>query len=206
MDQWMGGWTEKASYSRDKNDKKSEEIIIKRAQISKKVKDKLNGRSTDSFNSIKDEAQEATQFFIQELTFIKENCIHKLEEIFKNKNCSFELMHCISTYPMKDEDANLATITQLKKEYDCNVGYSGHENGVIVSLAAVMLGITSLERHITLDRTMYGSDQAASLEPKGLRELISSIRKVENALGKNKIGHVFPEEKVVADKLRAHLE
>ena len=129
-----------------------------------------------------------------------------LEEIFKNKNCSFELMHCISTYPMKDEDANLATITQLKKEYDCNVGYSGHENGVIVSLAAVMLGITSLERHITLDRTMYGSDQAASLEPKGLRELISSIRKVENALGKNKIGHVFPEEKVVADKLRAHLE
>ena len=83
-------------------------------------------------------------------------------KIFRKNNCSFELMHCVSTYPMKIEDANLITINQLKKEYNCNVGYSGHENGVVVSLAAVMLGITSLERHITLDRTMYGSDQAAS--------------------------------------------
>ena len=68
-------------------------------------------------------------------------------EIFKKNNCTFELMHCVSTYPMKAEDANLLTINELKKEYNCNVGYSGHENGVVVSLAAVMLGITSLERH-----------------------------------------------------------
>ena len=71
-------------------------------------------------------------------------------------------MHCISTYPMKVEDANLNTINALRKKYKCEVGYSGHENGVAVSLAAFMLGISSLERHITIDRTMYGSDQAAS--------------------------------------------
>ena len=78
---------------------------------------------------------------------------------------------------MKTEDANLITINQLKKEYKCNVGYSGHENGVSVSLAAVMLDITSLERHITLDRTMYGSDQAASLELSGMRHLSNCIEK-----------------------------
>ena len=70
---------------------------------------------------------------------------------------------------MKIEDANLITINQLKDEYKCNVGYSGHENGVVVSIAAVMLGITSLERHITLDRTMYGSAQAAYLELSGMK-------------------------------------
>tara|TARA_B100000787_G_scaffold47612_1_gene34179 strand:+ start:52 stop:777 length:726 start_codon:yes stop_codon:yes gene_type:complete len=89
-------------------------------------------------------------------------------KIFKKNNCSFELMHCVSTYPMKIEDANLVTINQLKSEYNCNVGYSGHENGVVVSIAATMLGITSLERHITLDRIMYGSDQASSLELTGM--------------------------------------
>ena len=73
-------------------------------------------------------------------------------------------MHCVSTYPMNVSDANLLTIQALKKKYECDVGYSGHENGVAVSLAASFFNITSLERHITLDRTMYGSDQAASLE------------------------------------------
>ena len=76
-------------------------------------------------------------------------------------------MHCVSTYPMKVEDANLITIEQLKKEYNCNVGYSGHETALLY-LAALMLG-TSLERHITLDRTMYGTDQAASLELPGMK-------------------------------------
>ena len=97
-------------------------------------------------------------------------------KIFRENNCSFELMHCVSTYPMKDEDANLTTINQLKKEYKCDVGYSGHENGVLISLVAVMQGITSLERHITLDRAMYGSDQAASLEIPGMK--ISQVQLV----------------------------
>ena len=126
--------------------------------------------------------------------------------IFKKNNCSFELMHCISTYPMKVEDANLITINQLKKEYNCNVGYSGHENGVVVSLAAVMLGITSLERHITLDRTMYGSDQSASLELTGMKNLCESINKMLLSLGKPSIGKIIDDEVPIAKKLRAHIK
>ena len=127
-------------------------------------------------------------------------------KIFKKNNCSFELMHCVSTYPMNIEDANLITINQLKKEYDCNIGYSGHENGVVVSLAATMLGITSLERHITLDRTMYGSDQAASLELTGMKSLCESIDKVLLSIGKPSMGKIIDEEIPIANKLRAHIK
>lgn len=126
--------------------------------------------------------------------------------IFKKNNCSYELMHCVSTYPMKVEDANLVTINQLKNEYNCNVGYSGHENGVVVSLAAVMLGITSLERHITLDRTMYGSDQAASLELVGMKHLCESINKVLLAQGVPSLGKIIDDELPIAKKLRAHIK
>ncbi len=126
--------------------------------------------------------------------------------IFKKHNCSFELMHCVSTYPMKTEDANLLTIQQLKKEYNCNVGYSGHENGVVISLAAAMLGITSLERHITLDRTMYGSDQAASLELSGMKNLVESIDKAFVSFGEPSLGKIINDEKPIAKKLRAHIK
>lgn len=126
-------------------------------------------------------------------------------KIFSKHNCSFELMHCVSTYPMKAEDANLKTIEALKKKYKCNVGYSGHENGIAVSICASMLGISSLERHITLDRTMYGSDQSASLEYKGYSEMIALINKFKVALGEEKLGNVLEEEKIIAKKLRAHL-
>ncbi len=132
--------------------------------------------------------------------------IENAVNIFKKNNCSFELMHCVSTYPMKVEDANLVTINQLKKEYNCNVGYSGHENGVVVSLAATMLGITSLERHITLDRTMYGSDQAASLELSGMQNLSTSIDKLLLSLGKPSLGKIIDDEIPIAKKLRAHIK
>ena len=89
-----------------------------------------------------------------------EKAVNILEKIIV-----FELMHCVSTYPMKSSDANLKTIITLKEKFKCKVGYSGHETGLTVSLAAAALGATSLERHITLDRAMYGSDQAASLSP-----------------------------------------
>ena len=82
-------------------------------------------------------------------------------KIFRKHKCPFELMHTISTYPMDEEDANLNRIKTLRDKFGCNVGYSGHEVGLAVSYAAAALGITSLERHITLDRTMYGTDQAA---------------------------------------------
>ena len=106
--------------------------------------------------------------------------------IFKKHKCSFELMHCVSTYPLDDKKANLKLIDTLRKKFKCNVGYSGHESGLAISVAASALGITSLERHITLDRTMYGSDQSASIEPNGLRSLVDQVRKVESALGDGK--------------------
>ena len=132
--------------------------------------------------------------------------IEKAVNIFKKNNASFELMHCISTYPMKTEHANLMTIPSMKKYFNCNVGYSGHESGLIVSYVAASLGISSLERHITLDRTMYGSDQAASLEPNGFNEMIRSIRKIEISLGKSILGEVLPEEIPIAEKLREHIK
>jgi len=132
--------------------------------------------------------------------------IDKAVKIFREIGCSFELMHCVSTYPMNPKDANLKTITALKNFFKCNVGYSGHENGTIISVAAFLLGISSLERHITLDRAMYGSDQAASLEFKGMLNLIESLKKIELALGEEKMGHITEEEKLIATKLRAHIK
>ena len=103
--------------------------------------------------------------------------------IFKKHDCPFELMHCNSTYPMPMEDANLKLIGNLREKYQCKVGYSGHEEGTLVSVCAVALGATSIERHITMDKTMYGSDQKASIEPYELMKLVSEIRNVEKILG-----------------------
>ena len=124
--------------------------------------------------------------------------------IFNEANCPFELMHCISTYPMTDEDANLNCIATLKEKYNCNVGYSGHEVGLAVSTAAAALNISSLERHITLDRAMYGSDQAASVEPMGFKNLIGAVRKISNAMGNGEVA-ILEKEVSIAEKLRAHI-
>lgn len=121
--------------------------------------------------------------------------------VFKKNNCPFELMHCNSTYPMKNEDANLRVIHTLKARYQCDVGYSGHETGRIVSVAAAALGATSIERHITLDRAMYGSDQAASLEVDELQRLVKDIRTVEAALGTGE-KKLSDAEAIVRAKLR----
>ena len=103
---------------------------------------------------------------------------------------------------MKIEEANLRCIETLKKEFNCNVGYSGHEAvGYIVCVAAVMLGATSIERHITLDRSMYGSDQAASLEPMGWMRLVRDIRTIDKILGDG-VKRVWPSEVPVMKKLR----
>ena len=130
--------------------------------------------------------------------------IDKAVKIFKDAKCPFELMHTISTYPMKDEDANLNCIPMLRERYGCDVGYSGHEVGLAVSYGAAALGISSLERHITLDRSMYGSDQSASVEPSGLRQLVGVVKKIEIAMGNGK--KTFLEQEVpIAKKLRGHL-
>ena len=132
------------------------------------------------------------------------NDIQKAVNIFKSAKCSFELMHTVSTYPMKDEDANLRVIKTLRDKFDCDVGYSGHEAGLVISYAAATLGITSLERHITLSRAMYGSDQAASIEPMGLRQLVGGVRKIQKAMG-NGEKTIIEAEKPIAKKLREHL-
>ena len=103
--------------------------------------------------------------------------------IFRKQKCSFELMHCVSTYPLDDKKANLKVIDTLRKKFKCNVGYSGHESGLAISVAAAALGITSLERHITLDRTMYGSDQSASIESHSLSNFVDAIRMVPKIIG-----------------------
>ena len=127
--------------------------------------------------------------------------IGKAVQVFKDANCSFELMHCNSTYPMQIEDANLNVMHVLRKQFGCDVGYSGHESGIIVSCAAAALGASSIERHITLDRSMYGSDQAASLELTGLSRLVDYIKDIESALGSYE-KQVHDTEKSIAAKLR----
>ena len=148
-------------------------------------------------------AEEGKHTFISTGMSTYEN-IDNAVRIFKDSNCSFELMHCVSTYPMKDEDANLSLIDVLKEKYQTNVGYSGHESGLVISVAAAAIGISSLERHITLDRTMYGSDQVASIEENGLRQLVSSVRKVSSVMGDG-IKRITEEEQKNAEKLRGHL-
>ena len=131
--------------------------------------------------------------------------IQKAVDIFRVADCPFELMHTVSTYPMKVENANLNMINTLRDKYQCNVGYSGHEVGLSVSYAAAALNITSLERHITLDRSMYGSDQSASVEPSGFRNLVGAVRNIEKAMGSG-VKKFIDAEIPIAKNLRQHLE
>ena len=128
--------------------------------------------------------------------------IHNAVKIFHENNCPFELQHSNSSYPMKPEEANLKCIQTLKNEFNCSVGYSGHESmGYLICVSAVLLGATSIERHITLDRSMYGSDQAASLEPQGLERLVRDIRTIGKIVGDGE-KRVWPSEIPVMKKLR----
>ncbi|WP_396642260.1 N-acetylneuraminate synthase family protein [Microbacterium sp.] len=112
------------------------------------------------------------------------------------------LLHATSTYPMEPDEANLRVIPTLRDRYPgVPVGYSGHERGLQISVAAVALGAVAVERHITLDRTMWGSDHAASLEPAGLQHLVRDIRIIEQALGDG-VKRVFPGEQAPMAKLR----
>ena len=132
--------------------------------------------------------------------------IDEVVKIFKDANCPFELMHCNSTYPMKEEEANLLCIPMLKERYGCDVGYSGHESSLIkVCTAAVVLGATSLERHITLDRAMYGSDQAASIEVSSLENFVKAVRAIPAILGNGEKTMSEAEAKT-RDKLRINVK
>jgi len=127
--------------------------------------------------------------------------IEKALAIFCTATCPVTLFHCVSTYPCKDEDCNINLVKNLQIQYNIPVGYSGHEAGILPSLLAVAVGATALERHITLDKTMYGSDQSASIECEALQTLIRESRQVTNTLGtgqKEFLQHEIP----IAEKLR----
>ncbi len=125
-------------------------------------------------------------------------------EKFESGGCPYELMHTVSMYPTPVEKSNLKRICALKHLFGRDVGYSGHELGLSVSYAALALGITSLERHITLDKTMYGSDQSFSLEPGDLRKLVKYSKEINYALGDGKV-LMQDGEQVTSEKLKYYL-
>ncbi len=122
-------------------------------------------------------------------------------DVFRAAGCPVMLMHTVSTYPAADTDLNLSAIHALRERYGLPVGYSGHETSVSPSIMAAMMGAMAIERHVTLDRAMYGSDQAASLELPGLLNLLGSIRKIPESIGDG-VKRVLPAEELVAKKLR----
>jgi len=127
--------------------------------------------------------------------------IHRIVTLFKRANTPFTLLHCVSMYPLPDTLTNLKMITTLKKKFDCDVGYSGHEVGITPSLIAVVLGAEVIERHITLDRSMYGSDQSASLERRGLELLVREAKLIDAMLGTGE-KVILPDEEANAKKMR----
>ena len=128
-------------------------------------------------------------------------------DIFRKKNCPFELMHCVSAYPFDAKYSNLQLINIMKKKYNCDVGYSGHEkSGLAISYAAAAQGISSLERHFTTDRTLYGSDQAASITTEGFSRLVGGVRLIEEAFSNLSSKTILDIEKPVAKKLREHIK
>lgn len=122
-------------------------------------------------------------------------------KILKDAGCPLILMHTVATYPAADKDLNLSVMSDLRQRYGLPVGYSGHEVTVSPSIMAAVMGAVAIERHITLDRAMYGSDQAASLELSGLLNLMGTIRKIPDCVGDG-VKRTLPAEEVVAKKLR----
>jgi len=127
--------------------------------------------------------------------------IEQAVEIINRAGCPVTIMHTVSSYPAPEEDLNLLCIQSLRERFNLPVGYSGHEPSVSPSVMAVVLGAVAIERHVTLDRSMYGSDQAASLEPIGLNTLVAQIRKVRKVMG-NGEKVITEKEHEVAKKLR----
>lgn len=127
--------------------------------------------------------------------------IEDVVNIFKKNSCPITLMHTNSEYPSPEENLNLNCIVTLKEKFDLPIGYSGHEPSVSPSLVAACLGATAIERHITKDRSSYGSDQAASLEGSGLKNLVDMVKKLPVVLGDG-VKLITDQEKIIAKKLR----
>jgi len=127
--------------------------------------------------------------------------IDKAVNIFRDNNCPFILMHCVSLYPCPNDKLNLRMINTLRDRYNCEIGYSGHSPGILDSIVASLLGAKYIEKHITLESSMWGSDQSASLERKGLEYTIRDVRIMETILGDGKL-NLSDKEKEIAKKLR----
>jgi N-acetylneuraminate synthase len=125
-------------------------------------------------------------------------------KLFRSYDCPFVLMHCISEYPAQEKSLNLKCLHELRKRYDCPVGYSGHEVTMIPGVIAVAMGAVAIERHISLDRAMYGSDQAASLEKRGLESMVGYIRTIPLVMGDG-VKRISSSEQANAEKLRYFL-
>ena len=121
--------------------------------------------------------------------------------IFQEHDCEYTLTHCVSTYPCKDEDCNVSAMLALRDRYDCPVGYSGHEVGILATIVSLALGACVVERHITLDRAMYGSDQAASLERSGLEYVVRYSKAIPGIVGDG-VKTIINKEKEVSKNLR----
>ena len=128
-----------------------------------------------------------------------DNAVDTIKKV--NAAAQYAILHCNSTYPAPNDELNLNCIKTLKDKYNCEVGYSGHEFGLTTTIASVCLGATIIERHITLDRTMWGTDQMCSVEPQGLIKLVRGIKELNKALGDGK-KIVTETEKPIREKLR----
>jgi N-acetylneuraminate synthase len=161
---------------------------------------KIASAMLTNWELVKTVAQESKLTFVSTgMSTIDE--IDKAVKIFRDAQCPFVLMHTVSTYPCRDDECNVLMVKTLKERYGCRVGYSGHEVGLLPSVLAVVLGAEVIERHITLDRAMYGSDQAASLERRGLQILVRDCRDVHSIFGTGEKS-ISEGEKAVAKKLR----
>ena len=139
----------------------------------------------------------------KKLTFISTgmsnmNDIKKAVKVFKKNDCDYVLMHCVSSYPSKEKDLNLNVIKNLKQIFKCKIGYSGHEPSVSPSIGAWFLGADYIERHITLDRSMWGTDQSASLSSEGMRYLSDTIKKMPKILGNGRKKITMDEKKLIS--------
>jgi len=143
--------------------------------------------------------EKKTTFISTGMSTIKD--IQIATKIFKKYKCKFILMHCVSTYPCPIEDLNLNTILTLKKKFKCEIGYSGHETSVSPTLLAYFLGANYIERHITLDRSMWGTDQAASLSEPGIQHLTNILGKIHLVTGDGK-KKILPNEKKMLNKFK----
>ena len=158
--------------------------------------------SVELLESIENPIYKISSFHVIDIPLIKRICqtqkpiiistgmstneeVDKAIDVIKQHTKEFAILHCVSSYPTEDKDVNLNVIPYLRKRYDCPIGYSGHEKGIVICTSAIALGACIIERHFTLDRTLKGPDHASSIEPNGMTQIVIRSKRIFNALGKS---------------------